>query len=78
VIVLSATMRATWFKPSGHDRGFVIDEMSYAEMSHSANHASSAAYIVETRVPSGLRISALRRMASEPWTRSSTASTLPG
>ena len=70
VVIPSASIRATSFSPSGDDRGFVLDEMLCAVISRSANHPSSATCSVDTRLPPDLIISASRRIASDPLTRS--------
>jgi hypothetical protein len=50
--------------PCGDARGFAFPAMLCAVIWRSENHPSSAAWIVETRLPPGLRISASRRIAS--------------
>ncbi len=70
MVIPSASIRATSFSPSGDDRGFVLDEMLCAVISRSANHPSSATCSVDTRLPPDLIISASRRIASDPLTRS--------
>ena len=64
VIVPSTSIRANSLNPFVDDKAFVIDEMLCAVIRRSANHFSSAAYRVDTRLPPGLRNSATRRIVS--------------
>ena len=78
MIVPFASIRAILFSPCGHDMGFVpFNEIVRRDFAIS-EPPSSAAKIVETRLPPGLRILASRRIASGPLTRSRTASTPSG
>src|SRR5689334_19496868 len=84
VIVPPASIRAISLSPPGDIAGLVCtaaeslvapEEMLYAVMWRSANHSGSAAYSVDMSAPPDLIMSASRRMASFPFTRSRTALT---
>jgi hypothetical protein len=71
-------MRATSVSPGGDNSGFALDALLCAVICRAANHASSAAKIVEISRPPGLMNSASPPTASGPLTRSRTASTPSG